>query len=56
VDYKRVGNTPEDPHHHWVLSQITEDDGIAENGGPTTATYEFSDGVWDFGGMRSLPI
>lgn len=52
VDYNRVGNTAEDPHSHWVVSQVTEDDGIAENGNPSTFKYSYGPGVWDFRGIN----
>jgi hypothetical protein len=51
VDYVRAGNTPQDPHNHWVVSKLIEDDGIPQNGGAVTHTFEYTNGVWDFIGM-----
>jgi hypothetical protein len=51
VDYSHAKNTPENPHNHWIVSSLTEDDRIPENGNSTTLTYSYGPGEWDWEGM-----
>lgn len=48
IDYERSGNTYENPHNKWVLSEVEVFDGHAGDGANTMKqTFEYADGYYD---------
>ncbi|HZB32323.1 MAG TPA: SpvB/TcaC N-terminal domain-containing protein [Streptosporangiaceae bacterium] len=49
LDYKRDGNTYDQPHSRWVLSEVTINDGQPLDDGPDVqrSTFDYSVGVFD---------